>query len=154
MSDVVATPQMVSLAINTALPTIHEMQETKIAKRFHGHITVSTIDEWGGDATRLGSYSLGVRGNWLHPYKEIAENKEGISLRTGLTTREVHEDYPELIVEGDVPWKGTAVNKKYKIVVAFSGVDEYIDEAIAEIVLAIIVGLIREEEAKQAAAED
>ncbi len=77
---------------------------------------------------KLAMSSYGIQREWEHPYDRIAHGKFDISVRTGMPSREVQMLHPELLVEGDVIYGGSAVLGD--IVVAGSGVQAYFDEAI------------------------
>lgn len=64
-----------------------------------------------------------------YPYIGIAEGKCQLADRTGMSTREVVEFHPELLLEGDVVFPGGIVYGGFAVGV--SGLDDWDDEAIA-----------------------
>lgn len=139
------TLEMAERAIVLAVPTIQAMMHDGIAKRTHGHLIFNYKE---GEVDRR----FGDKLEWEHPYDIIAEDKFDLTLEHEMSTRELHATLTEEEIQAlSTPYKGSAYNKEYGIAVAFSGVDEHIDEVIAEIVLAILVGLVRDAEIKEKA---
>jgi hypothetical protein len=58
----------------------------------------------------LAEYYMGDVQNWEYPYDEFAINKINICARTGMSVRQVLEEYPHLIHKGDVIYPG-AINE-------------------------------------------
>ena len=74
-------------------------------------------------------------------YKLIAESKAGISARTGLSSREVQLMHPELIEPTDTMYWGSVVAGD--LIVAGSGIQAFFDETIAQMVLALCLGMVQ-----------
>jgi hypothetical protein len=74
-------------------------------------------------------------------YKPIAHGKASISASTGLSSREVQLMRPELIEPGDVIYWGSVIQGD--IIVSASGVQAFNDEAIATIVMTLIMALLQ-----------
>ena len=68
----------------------------------------------------------------------IARDKAQISHRTGLSSREVIQNCPFLLEEGDRLYAGSVIRQG--LIVAVSGAKSEADEAIAEMILALIIG--------------
>lgn len=82
---------------------------------------------------------FGDTGEWSHDYQAIAHGKTAISARTGLSSREAQLLHPELLEENDVLYWGNAICGD--IIVSCSGIQPWMDEAIAKAVLAILMGM-------------
>jgi hypothetical protein len=135
--------EIANAAIEHALPSIKRAMKTGLAKREDGHIVISVREPGRLNWTRLVEHSLGAKLYWAHPYDEIARQKDQISRRTGLTTRQVQQMQPELSVTGDTIYYGNAMQSG--IIVSYSGVDAFIDEMFANIILQFCLGLIRKQ---------
>jgi hypothetical protein len=145
----ILTEAMAERAIDLSLPFIEGLMADGLAKRTDGYLIVSRVEQFGDGFVPLVNRSFGDPATWEHPYREVATSKNEISCRTGLTSREVQLLHPELIAPGDTIYYGSAVSKT--IVVAFSGVDAYIDELIAKVVLATSLALVQQELERQKA---
>lgn len=77
--------------------------------------------------------------SWEHPYDLIALSKAFISWKTGLPSRQVLMEAPHLYEVDMTKFGGSAVENG--LVVAFSGVEEYFDQMISEMMLAAIKGV-------------
>lgn len=75
-------------------------------------------------------------------FKPIAEGKTAITAATGLSSREVQLMRPDLLEAGDVIYWGSVIQGD--IIVAGSGVQPWIDEAISKSCLAICMALLQE----------
>jgi hypothetical protein len=74
----------------------------------------------------------------LKQFHEVALAKCRLSERTGLSTRDVLSKCPELLVENDYLYIGSAIDEYSKIIVATSGSRAVIDECISKLVLDVI----------------
>lgn len=99
----------------------------------------------------IGTYGLGVENSvlfeesynsekWKKDYAAIAHGKYAASLRTGLSSRNLLNKYPELLAEGDAKWAGSVVSGG--IIVACSGFQDYLDEMVCNMLIAILRGLM------------
>jgi hypothetical protein len=122
------------------------------AKRQHGHLIAGVRKDDGSASTVLIEKSFGRRG-WAHRYDNIARKKFGISVRTGLSSREVQQMRPDLLEVDDTIYWGSAVVGN--IVVAFSGIQPWFDEAISYALAYLLRALIQDrlEELKASALE-
>jgi hypothetical protein len=71
-----------------------------------------------------------------------ATAKAAVTLRTGLDSSRVRQDFPHLYKEGDIKWPGAIVRDG--LVVAFSGVQGEFDEMIAEWMVSAIRAICRD----------
>lgn len=138
------TARIAEQAIELATPLIQELFVTGVAKRPTLCVVVAVRD----DTTRADGFALLARQsfnplNWTNPYDKIALGKTRISARTGMPSRVVQTMYPELLMNDDVKYWGNAVSGD--IIVSCSGVQPWIDEAISNIVLSLIRGLLEDE---------
>ena len=127
-------------AFELARPTILELIRTRVAKRKDLHVLVArrvSAEEF----LDYGSRSFGDKKKWMFAYKDIAESKRDITVRTGLPSREAQLLHSELLCTHDTKYWGSWIEGN--IVVAVSGADAWVDEMIAKIVVAIIKGLIQ-----------
>ncbi len=152
--SVFVTYEMAQRAIELALPSIEAMMNGGIAKRKHGYLIIGTIDQDAPGPVLAASWAFGYPSEWEHPYGNIALDKYLITNEYGMSTREVHDKYPEKVGSLRTPYKGSDFDKEYGLIVAYSGADDYIDEVIAGVVLKILIGLIRREEAAQLASAE
>lgn len=86
------------------------------------------------------------RSAWRHPYDEIARAKARICQRTGMVGRTLQKDAPWLYEPGDTRYVGGVIENG--LVVAASGLQDYLDEMISWMVLSAIQGLCRDYIAK------
>ena len=114
-----------------------------IAKRNAGHLRMSVLVN--GEWHNLLTHDFGVRDDWEHDYEGHATGKEKISQRTGLTSREVQARFPELLEIGDTIYFGSVISPGGTVVSAFSGVEAYYDEMIAQFPLTAYLGLLEGE---------
>jgi hypothetical protein len=135
------TRPMAQLAIKLTRPAIEQLLNDRVlANRYAGHLRVSTVVD--GAWVTLTTCDFGRRAEWEHPYERHATGKEQISQRTGLSSHEVQALHPELTVPGDTIYAGSAISRGKAIVVAYSGIQSYLDRLIAEWVLAACLALI------------
>jgi hypothetical protein len=137
---IILTKDLVEEAILMAEPSIVQALARK-AKRNAGHLRVSAAID--GRWQLLGTRDFGDPDTWEHDYRGHATAKEAISRRTGKSTREVQQMYPELLEAGDTVYYGSVVGMNGKLVVSFSGVEAWFDELFAKWVLASIIALIQ-----------
>ena len=86
------------------------------------------------------------RSTWSHPYAEIARRKAWLCQRTGMVARNVQKDASWLYIAGDTRYVGGVIENG--LVVAASGLQDYLDEMISWMVLSAIQGLCRDYIAK------
>lgn len=90
--------------------------------------------------------SFGDPDEWEYDYLAIARSKAGTSYRTGTNSRIVATEEPYLLREGDTQYVGAVVfGPSRRLVVAFSGLKDYLDEMIDYWVAAAIQAVSREE---------
>ncbi len=137
----IMTEQLAARAIELMSPTILAAFDTRVANKACFSITI-------GVARSDGSYEpLFVKnfneGDWGgRPYDQIAHSKAMLSARTGMSSREVQLMHPNLLEEQDVMYWGSAISDG--IIVAGSGVQPWIDEAISIATLAFCNGLVND----------
>ncbi len=115
-------------ALALARPSIELAMLGGAAKRSDLFITISRLEKLG-EFTHLACDSYGDRSEWEYPYENIAGAKHDMTVRTGLSSREVQLLHPELIRELDSYYWGSVIFGN--IVVAASGVQAWFDEAFA-----------------------
>jgi hypothetical protein len=147
--SVYATGSLVLEAYELVLPAITQTMRTGVAKRSDGCLRVS-VKQSEGDWKNVLVKHFGDRDKWDHGYNVVAASKEEISIRTGLTSREIQMMHPELVEPGDTVYYGNAMSPT--IIVSFSGVEAYFDEMFCKWLLAAILALIQHELEQQKAA--
>ena len=85
-------------------------------------------------------------------YDLIAKAKAEVSWETGLPSRKVQQDAPQLLKTGMTKWGGSVI--EHGLVVAFSGVQPEFDEAIAGTMLRWIVALCQREMTREGGVMD
>jgi hypothetical protein len=147
-------------ATEHVLPMITAMMAGKVLKRDHLHIVVGnpgyeyrpgiTCGVWAENGGILYERAIGERAQWQSPYDQIARSKAYMSWRTGLSTREIQFQHPELLIPGDTCYYGSAVEPVSRWVIGVSGVEPYFDEAFAKCILAMCQALQFREHAQPA----
>lgn len=142
-----------ALALHLVCPLVYMFFEENWIRRKDFHLIISRRES-DGTYTILIERSFGDVDECLKKYKPIAEGKTEISARTGLSSREVQLMRPDLLEVDDVLFWGSAIEGD--IIVAGSGVQPWVDEAISKSCLAICMALIHEsfEKAKETALTD
>lgn len=101
------------------------------------------------DGSEFDADSIAFKANVVsgHPsekkYERFALEKARVSWETGLPSRTVQQDAPFLYRPGMVKWGGSVI--EHGLVVAFSGVQEVFDVAIAGTMLRWVVALCQDE---------
>lgn len=75
-------------------------------------------------------------------YLEYVKGKVAVTLRTGLDSSRVRQDFPHLYREGDIKYPGAIIRDG--LVVAFSGVQGEFDEMISEWMVSAIRAISRD----------
>jgi len=73
-------------------------------------------------------------------YDAYARGKAAITWRTGMTSREVIESHPHLLIQGDAKYAGSAIYRG--IITAASGVEDHYDEMFAGMYAVTCHGLV------------
>jgi len=76
------------------------------------------------------------------PFLENATGKAKVTLRVGLDSSRVRQDFPHLYVKGDIKYPGAILRDG--LVVAFSGVQSEFDEMISEWMVSAIRAICRD----------
>ncbi len=127
-------------AIDLVTPLVEGFLEQGWIRRQDFHLIISRrLDD--GSFEVLAEKSFGDKGACAK-YAAIAEGKTSISSSTGLSSREVQLMKPYLLQTNDVLYWGSAIEGD--IIVAGSGVQPWVDEAIAKSCLAICMALIQQ----------
>jgi hypothetical protein len=136
----IITEEIAMTAIELVSPAIQAAFDTGVANKACFSITIGVVKDDG-------SYKpLAVKNfneeDWGRRYDQIAHAKAVLSARTGKSSREVQLMSPNLLEVTDVMYWGSAVSSG--IVVAGSGVQPWIDEAISAAALAFCNGLVND----------
>ena len=140
------TPEDAELAVTLARPTLDALIDSGIAKRPHLAICILRLDNTTNETSLLGSFEIGEKAEWNHPYDEIAARKAKLSARTYRDTGWIVQNADQLLNESDKPmWPGGVYVclDSVEVAVGVSGVDAEIDETIARAIAVIIVGLVK-----------
>lgn len=136
------TREICETAWECCRPSVVRAAHLGVTNKLAGTIVV--LDPWTGE------YLFSAVVDLDHPdkskYDEIALAKARVSWTTGLTSRQVQQDAPHLYLPGMTKWGGSAIENK--LVVAFSGVQAVIDEAIAWMMLNWILAICQDEMTK------
>ena len=119
-------------------PAVQEAADLKVTNKLAGTIVVMAP----GDETAVFVQMIGEDPD--PKYTEIAFAKADISVRTGMPSSIVQQQFPYLYQEGDTKWGGSTVLPG-GVVVAFSGVQAVFDEMISEWMASAIRALCRHE---------
>ena len=152
MRNLFLDPGLVRQAVDDVEDAIFGMVTTSAMERIAGHIVVmDPIYVAGGDASFeqaiLYEHSLGEHPEeWPYDYKRIARAKAKQSWETGLSSRELLNDYPLYVADGDSPWVGSIVVDYLgnKIVLSCSGYHQPEDEMVCWFFFHRMVCLARE----------
>jgi hypothetical protein len=133
------------------LPAVEAAAEQEITNKFAGCIVVfepSARAEYinTGHVRPLFTDAIGTAAE-VEKYTQIATMKGYVSLRTGMSSSRVQQEYPYLYYTGDTKWGGSTISPG-GLVVAFSGVQAVFDEMISEWMASAIRALCRFEMTK------
>lgn len=131
------TTELCATAWGIVLPAVEAAAAQEVSNARRGAIVV--IDPTNAAGEVLFSAYVGEANPQL---LEWATAKAAVTLRTGLNSSRVGQDYPHLYRDGDIKWPGAVL--MHGLVVAFSGVQGEFDEMIAEWVASAIRGLSRD----------
>ena len=85
-------------------------------------------------------------------YLRNVEGKVAVTIRTGLDSSRVRQDFPHLYREGDIKYPGAIIREG--LIVAFSGVQGDFDEMICEWMVAALRAIARDRFARPGGADD
>lgn len=133
---------LVEMALDVVAPAIENILN-QLAKRCALHVRVCYRDArneiYGFPG--LVNREFGDRPTWEYDYGEITRQKARATAESGLTSRELHQMYPQLLEEGDGKYWGSA--QRGNVIVACSGVEPEYDEAIANMVVAVLWAIMQ-----------
>lgn len=138
------TEELVREAVDLVRLAIDDIR-VNFAKRGDGHLVVGD-PLVSRDITLRFLYqeSFGHKKHWEHPYDDIARAKGQISHRTGQNARVVATEEPWMFAEGNTKFVGgIAYGPSKRLIVAYSGAEDYIDEMICLLVAAAIQAVCR-----------
>ncbi len=131
------TSQTCATAWEILLPAIEKAAALEVTDGVRG--TIIVIDP--GSATHEILFT-GHVGEPEAKYLEYVKAKAKVTLRTGMDSSRVRQDFTHLYVEGDVKWPGAILRDG--LVVAFSGVQGEFDEMICEWMVSAIRAMCRD----------
>jgi hypothetical protein len=129
-----------SAALNIVTPLIERILKKRWIRRRSFYLMISRREP-DGKYTRLGEISFG-NCDASRGYKFTAESNTGVCARTGLSSREVLLMRSDLMESFDAKSYGSVIQGD--IIVAGSGSQPWVDEAIAKSCLAICMALIQQ----------
>ncbi|MDO8686890.1 MAG: hypothetical protein Q7K11_01625 [Candidatus Berkelbacteria bacterium] len=140
MSSYILNWELANWAVQIAESLIDEILDSQLAG---GRSTIHIVILDPSDGNILYEETLGNldKSTWRHPYDDLARAKAQLCHRTGMVARTVVNDAPWLLEEGDTHYAGGAYENG--LVVAASGLQDYLDEMISWVVLSVIQGLCR-----------
>jgi len=129
------TPEICQQAWAIARPSLEAAVEAGVANQLAGALVV--LDPWTGEEVFLAEVDP------AHPDAEkfvtYARGKARLAWSTGMASLAVRQDAPHLYREGDIKYPGGVV--EHRLAVAFSGIQDEFDIALAGSVLRWIVAL-------------
>ena len=146
MGKAILTEELVKRAITLAAPSINALLAEK--DTVFGPRSVAVVVSGPGLKQRVVEI-VGHVEEWQaqwgeqRDFREIASRKVALAERTGLPTDVVVSRMPWLLEEGDFLYQGGTVGESDGLTVAASGAFGQTDEAVSDIVKAIIVLLCR-----------
>lgn len=123
--------------------TADAAHEDGVTNKFAGTIVVCFPRTLSGGFEVIFSADAAPNHPDKEKYERIAVEKAKVSWETGLPSRKVQQDAPHLYHPGMTKWGGSVIENG--LIVAFSGVQEVFDEAIAGTMLRWIVALCQHE---------
>lgn len=138
----------VMIAIASARAVFNMLREAGVLKRDALAIRVFLIEEGQLFKDTFGNIP---QENWDHPFDEIAEGKEAISLRTNLPSRIVQTIKRWLLKKDDVKFWGNDIEPGV-VVASCSGVQPWIDELISKTAVNTYLALTEDDVEKAAQA--
>jgi len=132
------TANICATAWRVIVPAIEAAAEAGITNGLRG--TVVVLDPAKAEPTVIYTAYLGEEDPKTLKY---ATAKAAVTLRTGLASSRVAQDYPYLYQPGDIKWPGAVI--RHGLVVAFSGVQGEFDEMISEWMVSAIRAITRDE---------
>jgi len=141
MTSLPLNPSMAEEALNAADAAIVEILKT-LAKRTDLHIRVGWRDSSDVRGfTQIAERSYGVKSDWEFPFDEVTEDKTRKTAESGLTSRELHQMYPDFLDGDDGPYWGNA--QRGNLIISCSGVEPEYDEAIANMLVGILWAIMQ-----------
>ncbi len=132
------TKDICAQAWDIVLPAIKAAHDAGVINGYTG--TVVVVDPASADGDILFTGIVGDEEN--ADTMTFAPAKTKVALRTGMPSWLVGEAHPHLYQPGDIKYPGAIIS--HGLVVAFSGVEGYHDEMIAEWMASAIRGICRE----------
>jgi hypothetical protein len=91
-------------------------------------------------------------GEFDQEFLSNVEGKVAVTMRTGLDSSRVRQDFPYLYQKGDIKYPGAIIREG--LIVSFSGVQGVFDEMICEWMVAAIRAICRDEFGRKGGADD
>jgi hypothetical protein len=132
------TKEICATAWEIIMPAIEKAYALEVLNGFEG--TIIVIDPTSPDHEVLFAGHVGVE---QPHYLTWVKHKAAVTLRTGLDSSRVRQDFPHLYKEGDIKWPGAIIRDG--LVVAFSGVQGEFDEMIGEWMVSAIRAISRDQ---------
>lgn len=137
------TESIAQEAIGMAYPMFQAAAQKRQVKRGQLYIVVMDPCLTFGSGVRFEEAILAESG-WgpaEEKYQQVAFQKAEVSWRTGLPSLLVQQMYPHLLTHGNTKWGGSWVHQG--IVVACSGVEEYMDQLFSQIIAGTCAALVK-----------
>lgn len=128
---------LANVTVRTLRPSVKELLEGEFTDGAHFFVVMGMQTADG--LRRLTHENFGYSEDWEYPYDQIALEKFRLSDRTNMDTRQVFTNYPHLLEEGDPKYWGSVVDRG--LIVAGSGVQEWMDETICRLYAVTFHGL-------------
>lgn len=152
--DLLLNASIAEDSIQDTVPTIDNIVSGGLTNGNNKLYIVAGFRYPDGTGGILTTFAYGGTDGWKYPIDDIALGKFDISRLTGLPSRQVHNQEPERLQDGDVKYGGSWVLGS--IVVAASGFPSYWDEQICAIICHLMRGRVHvlRERLEKAAGED
>ncbi len=142
------TEEMCAQAWSVIEPAIASAHQIGLTNGFRG--TLMVLDPADPDPAR--PLFVAHAGDPDPEYLRNVEGKVAVTIRTGMDSSRVRQDFPHLYREGDIKYPGAIIREG--LVVAFSGVQGQYDEMICEWMVSTLRGIARDRFSRPGGADD
>jgi hypothetical protein len=140
MDGYLLSRDLVERALDLCSPQVELL--IKHYKRVGGSIAVGWRGRMGDeDNPVLAKRDYGDKRHWNHPYRDIAGSKLHLTTSSGLPSCYVQNCAPQFLDDDDTAFWGSAIIDN--VCAAFSGLPPEVDEAIAYMVAAMVIALVK-----------
>ncbi|WP_062135039.1 hypothetical protein [Demequina aestuarii] len=142
------TEESCAMAWSVLEPAIAKAREAGLINGLRG--TIMVLDPANPDSAA--PLFVGHVGEPNPEYLRNVEGKVAVTMRTGLDSSRVRQDFPHLYREGDIKYPGAIIREG--LIVAFSGVQGDFDEMICEWMVAALRAIARDRFSRPGGADE